>query len=104
MLQLILKCVLTGDFAILVKSGLTIKQAIAYNMASAVISYIGLISGILIGNLDSAHGWVLALTAGMFLYVSLVDMVGAKLSRLIKCLVLLFLLPLRLTLHQTQLN
>ena len=49
-------------------------------MASAVISYVGLILGILIGNINSAHGWVLALTAGMFLYVSLVDMVSITLK------------------------
>lgn len=63
-----------GDFAILLKSGLTFRQALAYNFASAIISYIGLILGIIIGDLDSAHTWVLALTAGMFLYISLVDM------------------------------
>lgn len=66
---------ISGDFAILLKSGLTFKQALAYNLASAIISYIGLILGIIIGDLDSAHTWVLALTAGMFLYISLVDMV-----------------------------
>ncbi|EDO42957.1 predicted protein, partial [Nematostella vectensis] len=64
-----------GDFAILIKSGLTFKQALAYNMASAVISFLGLIIGILIGNMDTSHSWVLALTAGMFLYISLVSMV-----------------------------
>ncbi|XP_032240302.2 zinc transporter ZIP10 [Nematostella vectensis] len=63
-----------GDFAILIKSGLTFKQALAYNMASAVISFLGLIIGILIGNMDTSHSWVLALTAGMFLYISLVSM------------------------------
>ena len=66
---------ISGDFAILLKSGLTFRQALAYNLASAIISYLGLILGIIIGDLDSAHTWVLALTAGMFLYISLVDMV-----------------------------
>ena len=66
---------ISGDFAILLKSGLTFRQALTYNLASAIISYIGLILGIIIGDLDSAHTWVLALTAGMFLYISLVDMV-----------------------------
>lgn len=63
-----------GDFAILLKSGLTFRQAVTYNFASAIISYIGLILGIIIGDIQSAHTWVLALTAGMFLYISLVDM------------------------------
>jgi len=32
--------------------------------------------GIIIGDIQSAHTWVFALTAGMFLYISLVDMVS----------------------------
>lgn len=48
----------------------------AYNFASAIISYIGLVLGIIIGDMEFAHSWVLALTAGMFLYISLVDMVS----------------------------
>lgn len=60
----------------MLKSGLTFRQALAYNLASAVISYLGLVLGIIIGDIQSAHTWVLALTAGMFLYISLVDMVS----------------------------
>ena len=60
----------------MLKSGLTFRQAVAYNFASAIISYIGLVLGIIIGDIESAHSWVLALTAGMFLYISLVDMVS----------------------------
>lgn len=60
----------------MLKSGLTFRQAVAYNFASAIISYIGLVLGIIIGDMESAHSWVLALTAGMFLYISLVDMVS----------------------------
>jgi len=63
-----------GDFAILLKSGLTFRQALTYNLASAIISYLGLVLGIIIGDIQSAHTWVFALTAGMFLYISLVDM------------------------------
>jgi ABC-type multidrug transport system fused ATPase/permease subunit len=65
-----------GDFAVLVKAGMTVKQAITYNMVSAVISFVGMIVGILIGSNESSIVWVLALTAGMFLYISLVDMVS----------------------------
>lgn len=60
----------------MLKSGLTFRQALAYNLASAIISYLGLVLGIIIGDIQSAHTWVLALTAGMFLYISLVDMVS----------------------------
>lgn len=69
---------LLGDFAVLVKAGMTVKQAITYNMVSAVISYMGMIVGILIGSNEASILWVLALTAGMFLYISLVDMVSWK--------------------------
>ena len=75
MYQHSLFCVL-GDFAVLVKAGMTVKQALTYNMVSAVISFIGMIVGILIGSNESSIVWVLALTAGMFLYISLVDMVS----------------------------
>ena len=71
----------SGDFAILLKSGLTFKQALAYNMASAVTAYIGLVIGIAIGEIESTHTWILLLTAGMFLYISLVDMVSDAISR-----------------------
>lgn len=57
---------------------MTVKQAITYNMVSAIISYVGMIIGILIGSNESSILWVLALTAGMFLYISLVDMVSSK--------------------------
>ncbi|XP_046862533.1 metal cation symporter ZIP14-like [Xenia sp. Carnegie-2017] len=63
-----------GDFAVLVKSGMTVKQAITYNMISGLISFLGMIGGILIGSNESSIVWVLAITAGMFLYISLVDM------------------------------
>ena len=60
----------------LIKSGMSIKQAICYNLVSAVLSYIGLVIGILVGNY-SADGrqFALALTAGLFLYVALATMV-----------------------------
>lgn len=60
----------------LVKAGMTVKQAITYNMVSAVIAFLGMIVGIFIGSNESSIVWVLALTAGMFLYISLVDMVS----------------------------
>ena len=60
----------------LIKSGMTIKQAICYNIVSAVLSYIGMVIGILVGNYsDDGKQFALALTAGLFLYVSLTIMV-----------------------------
>lgn len=55
---------------------MTIKQAICYNLVSALLSYVGLVIGILIGNYsDDGKQFALALTAGLFLYVALANMV-----------------------------
>jgi len=64
-----------GDFAVLIKAGMSIKQALMYNLMSACLAFVGVIIGILIGEYTSNFkSWVLALTAGTFLYVALVNM------------------------------
>merc|ERR1719334_1732707 len=63
-----------GEFAVLLNSGMTMKQALMYNFLSACTCYLGLILGILLGELD-ANCYIFALAGGMFLYISLVDMV-----------------------------
>ena len=65
-----------GDFAILLNSGMSVKRALLYNFLSACMCYIGLIVGTLLGENTKAHDWVFAIAGGMFLYISLVDMVG----------------------------
>ncbi|XP_076837801.1 zinc transporter ZIP6 [Brachyhypopomus gauderio] len=65
-----------GDFAVLLKAGMSVKQAILYNLLSALMGYLGMVTGILIGHYaENVAMWIFALTAGLFLYVSLVDMV-----------------------------
>ena len=61
-----------GDFAVLIKSGMTIKRAVIYNTLSSILCLLGATTGVFIGKIDV--GWVSALIAGMFLYISLVDM------------------------------
>uniref|UniRef100_H2YNF7 Zinc transporter ZIP14 n=1 Tax=Ciona savignyi TaxID=51511 RepID=H2YNF7_CIOSA len=63
-----------GDFAVLLNSGMSIKQAAFYNFASACCCYLGLIVGILIGNDMSSARWIFALAGGVFLYISLAGM------------------------------
>lgn len=63
-----------GDFAILIKSGMTVRQAIVYNLVSAVLAYFGLVIGIFAGASELGRHFILSITAGMFLYVSLADM------------------------------
>ena len=66
-----------GDFAVLINQGMSIKSAIVYNLISAVLAYLGLAIGILAGNNEMGRHFILSLTAGLFLYVSLADMVSS---------------------------
>lgn len=71
-----------GDFAVLLKSGMSVRQAVLYNALSAMMAYLGLVTGILIGHYaENVSMWIFALTAGLFMYVALVDMVSTNLRR-----------------------
>ncbi|XP_069133788.1 metal cation symporter ZIP14-like [Argopecten irradians] len=63
-----------GDFAILINAGMSMKKALMYNFLSACMCYLGLIVGTLLGENTSAHDWIFGIAGGMFLYISLVDM------------------------------
>ncbi|KAJ7345510.1 hypothetical protein JRQ81_001460 [Phrynocephalus forsythii] len=64
-----------GDFAVLLKAGMTVKQAIVYNLLSAMMAYVGMFIGTAVGQYaNNITLWIFAVTAGMFLYVALVDM------------------------------
>ncbi|OCT63835.1 zinc transporter ZIP10 [Xenopus laevis] len=64
-----------GDFAVLLKAGMTVNQAIVYNLLSAMMAYVGMLIGTAVGQYaNNITLWVFAVTAGMFLYVALVDM------------------------------
>ncbi|XP_051937880.1 zinc transporter ZIP10 isoform X2 [Hippocampus zosterae] len=64
-----------GDFAVLLKAGMSVKQAIVYNVLSALMAYVGMLIGTAVGQYThNVTSWIFAITAGMFLYVALVDM------------------------------
>ncbi|KAM9709303.1 zinc transporter ZIP10 isoform 2-T4 [Menidia menidia] len=64
-----------GDFAVLLKAGMSVKQAIVYNLLSALMAYVGMMIGTAVGQYThNVTSWIFAITAGMFLYVALVDM------------------------------
>ncbi|XP_062568479.1 zinc transporter ZIP6-like isoform X2 [Saccostrea cucullata] len=63
-----------GDFAVLLRAGMTVKQAIIYNCVSSVLGFFGMIIGVLIGNIGTATLWIFAAIGGIFLYIAFVDM------------------------------
>ncbi|GIY60208.1 metal cation symporter ZIP14 [Caerostris extrusa] len=44
-----------GDFAVLLSAGMTMRQALLYNFLSAITCYLGLVIGIILGDLAEGH-------------------------------------------------
>jgi zinc transporter ZupT len=65
-----------GDFTILLSSGMSRKQAALWNFASASSCYLGLVVGILVGDLSGSSCYIFAIAGGMFLYISLFDIMS----------------------------
>lgn len=63
-----------GDFAILIKAGMSVKSAVYYNLLTGVLSFIGMIFGIAFGQSQDVAQWMFAVAAGLFIYIALVDM------------------------------
>ncbi|XP_028251412.1 zinc transporter ZIP8 [Parambassis ranga] len=62
-----------GDFVILLNAGMSVPQAIFFNLLSAVSCYVGLVFGILLGSAFAPNA-IFAIAGGMFLYIALADM------------------------------
>lgn len=52
------------------------KRALLYNFIAAVICYIGLVIGLIVGEATSANQWIFGLSGGIFVYIALADMVS----------------------------
>nr|AAW24718.1 SJCHGC05453 protein [Schistosoma japonicum] len=63
-----------GDFAVLLKTGMRIKEAMFFNIISSILCLFGMLVGIAVGNIESASYWIFSITAGTFIYIALVDM------------------------------
>lgn len=69
---------------ILLNSGMSIPQAIFFNLLSAVSCYIGLVFGILLGSAFAPNA-IFAIAGGMFLYIALADMVRDQKTIVLMC-------------------
>ncbi|KHN84647.1 Zinc transporter ZIP8 [Toxocara canis] len=66
-----------GDCAILINSGMSLKQALIYNLASASTCFAGFVIGVIVGEINRNFGqFIFALAGGMFLYISLAGMLA----------------------------
>ncbi|XDV33663.1 hypothetical protein PO909_003985 [Leuciscus waleckii] len=63
-----------GDFAILLHCGVSVKRALLLNIGSSLTSFIGLYIALSFSTEAVAIEWISAVTAGLFLYVGLADM------------------------------
>ncbi|CAL8293283.1 unnamed protein product [Merluccius merluccius] len=63
-----------GDFAILLHCGMSVRNALLLNVGSAMTSFVGLYIGLSVATDVATNQWIAAITAGLFLYVGLADM------------------------------
>ena len=67
----------SGDYAILLSTGLSWYAALLLNFFSSLTAFSGFFVGVAIGT-ESAESnrWILTIAVGLFLYVALVDLVS----------------------------
>ena len=69
-----------GDFAILLNSGFSLREAAKAQMLTACGGLVGVVVGLTAEHVSSASDWLLPFTAGGFLYIALVSIVPGLLE------------------------
>jgi len=69
-----------GDYAILIRSGFSRKNAMAAQLVTAIGAFLGVGVGILSGGISAGTGWILPFTAGGFIYIATVDVMPSLLE------------------------
>ena len=68
--------VFAGDYAILIQAGIHWFTALLFNFVSSLTAVVGMFIGVAISQqTEAANEWILAITAGLFLYIGLTDLV-----------------------------
>ncbi|KAL7648136.1 UNVERIFIED_CONTAM: hypothetical protein RMT77_000037 [Armadillidium vulgare] len=65
-----------GDFAILFEMGMKRSQAVKMMLVLWILSLIGMAIGVSIGSIQAVSPWIYCFTAGVFLYLALVDLLA----------------------------
>ncbi|KAK7129155.1 hypothetical protein R3I94_017384 [Phoxinus phoxinus] len=64
-----------GDLAVLLAAGWPVRRLAVFSAISALLGFLGVFTGTALGNQWATHSpWILTVTAGVFLYVALADM------------------------------
>ncbi|XP_018615788.2 zinc transporter ZIP10 [Scleropages formosus] len=64
-----------GDLAVLLAVGWPVKRLLLFSALSTVLGFVGLLAGTVLGHhFEQLSPWILGITAGVFLYVALTDM------------------------------
>uniref|UniRef100_A0A8D0C7Z1 Solute carrier family 39 member 5 n=1 Tax=Salvator merianae TaxID=96440 RepID=A0A8D0C7Z1_SALMN len=86
-----------GDCAVLLQAGMPLRRVLLFNLLSAFLAYLGTVTGTVISQRSSqVTPWIFAITAGIFLYVALVDMVRTGVAMWISLVVC----PVSLSVHR----
>ncbi|KAM4048127.1 zinc transporter ZIP5 isoform 1-T4 [Anomaloglossus baeobatrachus] len=71
-----------GDFAVLLQTGFRMRKVLCFSLISALLSYLGMVAGAIASQRSNqVTPWIFAATAGIFLYVALVDMLPQMMYR-----------------------